>query len=405
MKSFNKSLYLKLLSIYGLTFFLLLVIIACSFKLYRPEGTEKLVISNLKNYAEYLAKDIGSPPDLNAATALHHKTGLDIHIKGPNLKWSSSNEPHDLPWKKHKSIKVTLGDYSYRFSGKHLMSEDIWQVFALILIGLVVILIVSYKLVRKIFKPLDQMKEAIAAFGEGKWDARIDANSMREFEGLALTLNTMAEKIERHFINMRDLLLAISHELRSPLTRMKVGLEFISDPKIKQSLNEEITTLDRMTEMLLERERLSARPELLNKTETDLADFIKSNAALDGIHFHLNPVSKVMLDQARFALAIHNIVDNAFKHGKPPVEIYLKQDASSITLEIMDHGDGIPNDQIQHLGEPFYRSNLARTSSRNAEGYGLGLSLSFSIIKAHGFEIKVTSVPLQETKFVIKMSV
>lgn len=407
---FRKSLYFRLLKVYGLTFFLLLLILGGSLKCSQMDETGGMYKKNFNQYAHYLAVEIGHPPKLDVAKKLSKDLALDIAILGPDTQWSTSvdlldrvnQKSHSIwTWGNEKYLNVKHGEYTFYFSRKYLVSGNIWWCFSIGLLGMLGILYISYRLTRKIFSPLEEMKESIWAFGEGKWNVRVKESYVDEFHDLSTTLNTMAGKIERHFINMRDLLLAISHELRSPLTRMKLALEFVSDEKIKNSLNEEINALDRMTEMLLERERLSARPELLDRMPTGLSEFIKNITKGMDVGLDLNSKAFVDIDQTRFSLAIKNIVDNAFKHGKAPVTLRTYDQVQGPVLEINDKGPGMDQESLGHLGEPFYRNNSARTSSRQTEGYGLGLSLSYSILKAHGLKIEVESNPTNGTTFFI----
>src|SRR5437868_6656838 len=109
MTPFNKSLYLKLLGVYGFTFFLLMLALGIGLKMARPEGMERTVRSNFKIYAQYLVNDIGTPPRVEAAKIVHERTNLEMAIVGPGFKWASSDEFLErilnkkrsiLPWKR-----------------------------------------------------------------------------------------------------------------------------------------------------------------------------------------------------------------------------------------------------------------------------------------------------------------
>lgn len=387
MKFVKNSLYLKLLAIYSVTFLLLFGLVLVAIKSSRLMSIENSIRFNIQNYAQYLAHDIGAPPNFERAKEIQNNTKLDVVILGKDVAWS--NNPHFLKYcekskeKRHfrRQVRVEQNGYTYIFGGRNLKQPEFaWEIFLPFIIIFSLILFASYRLVKHVMKPIIDMKATASAFGEGKWDARVPLKSQDEFADLGSTMNNMAEKIETHFKNMKDLLLAISHELRSPLTRMRVTTEFIADENVKKSLNEEINHLDRITGMLLERERLSARPEILEKRMTNVSDIVQNVVKKYPETTVRMPIHEMIpVDQNRFELALGTLLDNAYKHGKPPVEISLGADHAMIWIEVKDHGEGLPVEHIAKLGEPFF------PSSKSAEGFGLGLSLAYSIFKAHGF--------------------
>ncbi|WPU67016.1 HAMP domain-containing sensor histidine kinase [Peredibacter starrii] len=389
MKFVKNSLYLKLLAIYSVTFLLLFGLVLVAIKSSRLMSIENSIRFNIQNYAQYLAHDIGAPPDLERAKEIQNKTKLDVVILGKDVAWS--NNPHFLKYcekskeKRHfrRQVRVENRGYTYIFGGRNLKQPEFaWEIFLPFIAIFSIILFASYRLVKHVMKPIIDMKATASAFGEGKWDARVPLKSQDEFADLGSTMNSMAEKIETHFKNMKDLLLAISHELRSPLTRMRVTTEFIADENVKKSLNEEINHLDRITGMLLERERLSARPDILEKKMTNVSDIIQNVVKKYPETKVVMPIHEsIPVDQNRFELALGTLLDNAYKHGKPPVEISLGADQNLIWIEVKDYGQGLPIEHIAKLGEPFF------PSSKSAEGFGLGLSLAYSIFKAHGFAL------------------
>lgn len=408
MKFLRSSLYLKLFTIYSITFLLIMFALAVAVKKSRPVSIENSIRNNVHNYAQYISRDIGTPPDLNKAERIQKETRLDIAILGPGIEWS--NDPGLLKTAKtrlHKKRKhgfvVEKNGYTFVYGTKNLKEPGLhWEIIVGFVLVFVLILVLSYRTVKFVMKPIMVMKDAADAYGEGKWDTKITVKSHDELGDLGHTMNSMARKIDSHFKNMKDLLLAISHELRSPLTRMRVTTEFISDEKIKKSLNEEINTLDRITGMLLERERLSTKPELLEKREISLSELVRGAAQkFPDVELHLPIHETVVVDVNRFELALSSIIDNAFKHGKPPVVVSVGATYDHIWLEVKDHGSGIPQENIEKLGEPFFRQSEARTSSRTADGFGLGLSLAYSIFKAHGFTL--TAKSNQGTVFRIEM--
>ena len=404
MKFLRSSLYLKLFTIYSITFIAIIAALAIAVKKSRPVSIENSITNNIRSYAQYISDDIGTPPNIERAKEIQKTTQLDIAIFGNNFEWT--NDPglceHFRKKLKNKNFInkktrhgwiIQKNGYVFVYGTKNLKAPGLhWEIVISFILIFAIVLIISYRTVKKVMSPIIEMKNAADAFGEGKWDTKIIVRSHDELADLGNTMNDMARKIDSHFKNMKDLLLAISHELRSPLTRMRVTTEFIPDLKIRKSLNEEINHLDRITSMLLERERLSARPEILEKRAVNLTELTETvTKKFTDVTLHSQVNETVLVDVNRFELALSAIIDNAFKHGKPPVDISIGANHELIWLEIKDHGEGISKENIERIGEPFFRQNEARTSSRTSDGFGLGLSLAHSILKAHGFHLSARS--------------
>jgi signal transduction histidine kinase len=404
LKKIFHSLYVRLLFIYGLTFILIALAVFAGFRLMHQHDIPRVFHDNVQIYADYLIKDIGTPPNIDRAFEIQKKTGLEMAISGPGINWVSSDDfrrrLEDTRRRRfgHHYLQVDQNRFSFFFSGPSWpTSEERTPGFAVSLGLIAIILLFNHLLIRRVFRPITWMKEGAEAFAEGRWSAKIPVHSQDELGSLSRTMNSMAEKIFGHFQNMRELLAAISHELRSPLTRMRVALEFVSDDKIRNSLNEEITLLDRMTEAILERERLISKPEILDRSAVDaralLIDLTRPYLnQKPGIKLELpaGPVYR-SLDRNRMVIAIRNLVENSLKYSDQdakPVEVKLFDDG---IIEVKDYGPGFSKESLSRLGEPFFKEEKSRTGSRSQGGFGLGLSLAYSIVKAHGGTIEVKS--------------
>ncbi len=429
----RSSLYFRLLLVYGLTFLLIAMGLGYAFRTTQTMDVRKLFVSNLELYGNYIARDIGTPPRLDRAKELHEQTGLDIAIHGPGTDWSTNakefetaNSDQETGWKRRwktrpHRLQVTQGGYTFSFSNRNWHDPaNAPSAFALALALAAFVLILSYLMIRWIFRPLHWIREGALAFGEGQWEHRIPLKGVSELNDLSVSMNSMAGRIQAQFKSMRDLLVAISHEFRSPLTRMRVALEFVPDPSLRESLSEEILLLDRMTESLLERERLNSRPESLKRESVDLTELTERVArpfrdrapGLDA-QVPTTPV-QASVDSARFSIALRNLLENALKHaGNTHKKIELRfevapiqvgstgNNPNEVRISVQDFGGGIPDDVLKRLGEPFFRPEAARTGSRDQGGFGLGLSLTYSIIEAHGGRIEASSREGYGTRFTI----
>ena len=194
------------------------------------------------------------------------------------------------------------------------------------------------------------------------------------------------------------LLLDVSHELRSPLTRMKVALEFVPENKSRESLLGDVQEMEQMVTEILETARLKSEHGQLELQTVDLKLLIQEvcsafEGKIPGILFEKDSKEYlVRIDVEQIQTVLKNILVNALKYsipGNDPVQVRLSKDVSGCIIEIQDQGQGIPEDELELIFEPFYRVDKSRTKLTG--GYGLGLSMCKTIIEAHGGRISVRS--------------
>ncbi len=210
-------------------------------------------------------------------------------------------------------------------------------------------------------------------------------------------------------LRARDqLLLDVSHELRSPLTRMRVALEMAPPGTAIDSMREEIEDLGKMVSEILETERLNNPAGSLKLQSVDLAALITQKVSKlgnqpPGLSWSGAPPLMLQLDDQRMRLVLRNVIENALKYGKNasrPVEISLTLEGGFVILVTQDFGPGIPADELRLVFEPFYRVDRARSRS---SGYGLGLPLCKRIVELHGGRIFLASRVGEGTRVVIEL--
>jgi signal transduction histidine kinase len=207
----------------------------------------------------------------------------------------------------------------------------------------------------------------------------------------------MADDIQQMLDAKRQLLLAISHELRSPLTRAKVSVDMLDDGNARQELNRDLDEMEKLIEELLETERLSTRHHALNRDEVSLNDLIEGVVVT---YFEESEVKLILppepitlsVDVSRLRLLLKNLLQNALRHtsdeAQPP-QLSLRQGDKTVSMRVQDFGSGIERQHLPHLTEPFYRVDPAR--QRETGGYGLGLYLCRMIVEAHGGTLTIQS--------------
>jgi signal transduction histidine kinase len=219
----------------------------------------------------------------------------------------------------------------------------------------------------------------------------------------------MADETQRMLDAKRDLLLAISHELRSPLTRAKVATELLETSTQHDNLRRDLNEIEALIEEILETERLSNQHRILNLQPCNLTELmhevVSTGFAEQAIATDVPTTAvNLSLDPVRLRLLLKNLLDNALRHtpkeAQPP-ELHLQANAEKVTLLIRDHGSGIEAKHLPHITEPFYRVDPARR--RETGGYGLGLYLCRMIAEAHGGALQIDSTVGKGTSITITL--
>lgn len=362
---------------------------------------ELLVKPLLSDYVDRLAAEVGSPPDVARAQAMVARLPVSVRIDGPSVQWDShpSRRP-ERGWLDDKGGKGDVRGLLSRTTadGHHIqfgLGDVLWRERhpwrgLLPLFGLLLLTLVAYAAVRRIFRPLDDIRAGALRYGEGDFSQAIPVRRRDELGDLATQVNDMATGLHGMLTNQRALLLAISHELRSPLTRARLNAELSAESTERQALLRDLALMSELITDLLESERLAAGPAALKREATDLNTLVREVVATgfagQPVHLALaDELPALQLDRPRATMLVRNLIDNACRHGAAagePVSVSTQADGQGVLLTVRDHGLGVPDDQLSHLAEPFYRPDVART--RTAGGVGLGLYLCRLVAQSHG---------------------
>jgi signal transduction histidine kinase len=281
------------------------------------------------------------------------------------------------------------------------------------LVGGVAFIIIAaflgFKMLHKLTRPIEAMKEAAEKVSRGDYSARVDIQSKDEIGQLARTFNHMSESIQREDEKKREFLADVSHELRTPISYIKGYSEALETGMIKNSeeqgmylrlINREAGRMVKIVADLLDLSRLDADEYSLVKSPLVLAqlieDFIlKYDSSLNekniSLQLDLDPDIIINGDEGRLEQIFQNIIDNAIRYTESGGEILVrlsKHPYGSI-VEIQDTGIGIPEDDIEKLTNRFYRVNKART--RTDGGTGLGLAIVNKLVKLHEGKLEIQS--------------
>lgn len=272
----------------------------------------------------------------------------------------------------------------------------------LFVVALIVSGIVSYLLARAIANPISKLRDATVSLAEGNLDIRVGTpigNRRDELGMLARDFDSMADKLARAAAQQTELSQNISHELRSPLARMRVALELAKreagDLSEFDRINSEAERLDDLIGQILSYTRLDSSRQM-QPVQIDIGELIsevvenvnyecKSNG-IDGVSVEADfDASPAMYGYAEALMsAIENIIRNAVRHSPPngTVNVRLSQENATANIEIMDQGEGVEDSDLSRLFEPFYRTKGAPDS-----GTGLGLAIAKRAIRLNGGEV------------------
>jgi signal transduction histidine kinase len=358
----------------------------------------------ITDYMDRLVADLGSPPDLGRAQALAARLPIAIRIEGPQVNWQSHPERKLFEGRASDWLSRTTADGHRVIFGPGTIP---WQgsphgMFGWITLALLLGLLVgAYAYVRRLLRPLDDIRAGAERFGRGVFDTPIPLRRRDELGDLAGRINTMAHDIEGMLDAKRTLLLALSHELRSPLTRARLNAELLPTTPEGAGAGEREALLRDLGEMrdlisdLLESERLASPHAALQREVVDLAALVRETVAeMPGaadVVLDLAPgLSPLALDRMRVRLLVRNLIDNAQRYsagaGRPP-RVALHAAEGGVMLEVRDFGPGVDAAQLAHLTEPFYRTDGAR--QRATGGVGLGMYLCRLVAQAHGTQLQV----------------
>jgi signal transduction histidine kinase len=348
----------------------------------------------LGDYVDRLVAELGSPPDPARAEELAARLPISVRIEGPVVQYDSRQPCYQHPHEDEDNaggpfalVRTTADGHRVSF-GLSAPPRD-WRPRGggwVPMAALVALTALAYVLVRRWLAPLDAIGAGAERYGRGEFHRPIATPRDDELGRLAVRIDAMAASLHGMLESQRTQLLAISHELRSPLTRARLNAELLPDGDEKSAVVRDLAEMRDLVADLLESERLSAGASALVTERVDLAALLRETAAEAGLVAEVaTGIEPLQADPARLRLLLRNLLANARRHaGEAPVppHIFLRQVGDALELGLRDHGPGVPPDVLPRLAEPFYRPDSART--RGAGGTGLGLHLCRRVAEAHG---------------------
>ena len=386
-KSINRNtLFGKLLVVFFGAALAIAIAWVISFKYLSKEPYKKSFNKNIITYTRLIADKMRFDP--LAKSVIEKAAGVEIISSRYEIIGLINK--NDLHFKRLTSyISVTqpnkvfyvLYENNFEFfmikvRDDELHPERIEAGLLAILIALI-ILFITYKKVQSIFKPVDKIQKMAVEYGKGRFDKLIPVEGDGQLADLTMSINDLVLRVSSMLDAKRDLLLAIGHELKTPLSRLRMQVEMleIEQPDMVENIQEMCSIID----SLLEAERVAHHSDL-NTQPMDFNTFI-SQYSSDQVQVIQDKELILDIDPIRMDLALKNLINNAIKYSGESLNIVIKLNTDDRELWVTDSGPGVKEENLKSLTDAFYRPDDARC--RDQGGVGLGLYLVKNIIDAH----------------------
>jgi signal transduction histidine kinase len=380
---------------------------------------------------------------------LHDDLGLDVTVRDPEGRllaaagselWSLGPgelaelragrvlAPRGPPWDAAAAVRAPGGDALLAFvqlsaAHRHFPMTDLWRPGLAVVLVLVIVALAAAPLARRIARPVERLTEGARRLGRGELAYRVPEDPPRglvrrrrrhpsELAELTRAFNDMAGRVERLVAGQKELLANVSHELRSPLARIRVALALLpQEGETERRLREvetDLAELDRLIDEVLTAARLDATsvppqrsPVDVGRLLAELAERAGQDPATAGttVRVASGPAPALVADATLLRRALWNLVENAAKYGAPPVTLAAGRVGDRVALSVSDEGEGIPAADRERMLAPFQRLDAARTPSAAGEpprGFGLGLTIARRVAEVHGGTITVAPAAVVE---------
>jgi signal transduction histidine kinase len=245
----------------------------------------------------------------------------------------------------------------------------------------------AYPVVRRLTARLERLQAGVESLGAGDLSTRVKVEGRDEVARVAESFNRAAGRIEELIGAHKSLLANASHELRTPLARIRLAVELMkesADPQRKRELEHDIAELDGLIDEILLASRLDAVKDRNADEEVDLLALVTEECArYEAVEIDGQPIT-VRGDPRLLRRMIRNLLENARRHGRPPIDVHVGRAGGQVELQVRDQGSGLPATERDRVFEPFYRFAGHPGKAGATAGAGLGLSLVRQIARRHG---------------------
>jgi two-component system osmolarity sensor histidine kinase EnvZ len=304
-------------------------------------------------------------------------------VFGNSNYWFSS-----FRYKNAVEIKIRTGKEIITFlAPKEKISTSSARIFILWLIfPSLILVLIALVFLKNQTRPIINLAKAAERFGKGDYVNEFRPSGALEIRKASYEFDRMAKRINRHLNQRSELLSGISHDLRTPLTRLKLQLAMINQKEISKKMSDDIDEMEKMLNDYLHFAKSQTQETTVAINVNHFFNEIAKDSNLTNLTYNIS--DKVVLIARKIALkrCFHNLIQNGLSYGKN-VYINLSSTTNWLIVLIEDDGPGIPEDEYKNVFKPFYR--LDKSRSLNTSGVGLGLSIAEDIIISHGGTVQL----------------
>ena len=297
-----------------------------------------------------------------------------------------------LSYKEMIIVKINYQNGILQFSfPKNRVTNTSARIFALwITLPAFLLITISLIFLKNQTRPIINLAKASAKFGRGEEVDEFRPSGALEIRQAGYEFDRMRKRITRHLNQRSEMLSGISHDLRTPLTRIKLQLSFIKDQNIAKKLSDDVQDMEKMLNEYLQ----FASTTSIEKTEKfDITDLIENTIKkYENKNITLELANAVYINGRKNLIerCLNNLIDNSIKYSKS-TNIQLTKGNNNLTIIIDDDGPGIPKNEYKNVFKPFYKIDKSRSDSKSS--VGLGMSIASDIVRSHGGNIILDKSP------------
>ena len=359
-------------------------------KVYDDEIYEKNEITNIFSVYQNLNIEFVEDGDFNFIYDERWFSPIDRTLRrelkstfGAEKYWFDTTEYKELI---DLRIKYQTGYFKFLIPRDRVTSSSA-RIFALwITVPAIIMVLISLIFLKNQTRPITNLAKAAERFGRGEEVEEFKPSGASEIRQAGYEFDRMRKRIVRHLNQRSEMLSGISHDLRTPLTRMKLQVAFIKDEQLAKKLSEDINEMEKMLNEYLQ----FTSSSFLEKDEqfdlSELVNEIIKKYNNNDIVANITPRMYIIGRKNLIKRCINNLLDNAIKYANK-INIEISKRNSSLFIQIEDNGPGIPEKEYENVFKPFYKIDKGRADAKSS--VGLGLSIASDIIRSHGGNIKL----------------
>ena len=374
------------------------------------KGMTRALVSEIQTFIEVYSNDNYEKDDIKNIFSLYQDLNIEFVEKDDfnfsyNERWFSpidrtlrrelkSRFASEIFWfdttsyKELVDLRIKYQNGYFKFIvPKDRLTSTSARLFGLwITVPAFIVVIISLIFLKNQTRPITALAKAAEKFGRGENVDEFKPSGAAEIRQAGYEFDRMRKRIMRHLNQRSEMLSGISHDLRTPLTRMKLQTEFIKDKSLARKLTEDINEMEKMLNEYLQFTSSSfiEKDELFNLS--DLMDEIIIKYNNENIKKEIPP--KVYLNGRKNLIkrCMNNLIDNSIKYGNK-ISVELIKNKTNLVIKVEDDGPGIPDSEYDNVFKPFYKIDKGRADSKSS--VGLGLSIASDIVRSHGGNIKL----------------